>query len=157
MRRRPTTSLDAAPGPVVGMAVRGAVFVVRGCLGFRRRAHGRRVVANSGGDVRIVTVGSHSERQVSGGVLGVDGGTPTASISVPRSMAGSVDRGHHAPSRAPLAELLGFRLKRAEQSRAATLRASRWSELVVRTEVMSAFPSRHEPQPVSWWAENDAG
>jgi len=52
--------------------VRGAVFVVPGCLGIRRRAHGRGVVADSSGDVRILTVSRHNEYQVSGGWRGVD-------------------------------------------------------------------------------------
>ena len=47
------------------------------------------------------------------------------------SMAGSVDRGHHAPSRAPRAELLGLRLRRAEPSQVAKSCASTWSGLLV--------------------------
>src|SRR5690348_11675958 len=77
-------------------------------------------------------------------------GTPTASISAVSSMAGSVDRGHHAPSSAPLEQPFGLRLRRAERSRALTLGASLWSDLVARTDVTVTFLSRHEPQPVSW-------
>jgi hypothetical protein len=57
-------------GPVVGTVIRGAVFIVRECLGFRRGAHGRRVVA--GGDVSILTVGSHSQDRVMGSVASTE-------------------------------------------------------------------------------------
>src|SRR5690349_11230318 len=58
------------------MAVRGAISVVRGWVHFLRRTrrprHGRRVVANRGVDVRIVALGRHRERALSGDFLGVD-------------------------------------------------------------------------------------
>jgi hypothetical protein len=60
-----------ARGRVGVTAVRGVIFIARGCLGFRRTASGRRVVATSS-DVGIVPVGSHPQCQISDGWRGVD-------------------------------------------------------------------------------------
>jgi hypothetical protein len=48
--------------------------------------------------------------------------------------------GHHAPSTPPLAELLGFRLRRIESPRDVELGLSAWLGLVVRTDVIIDVP-----------------